>query len=101
MNLPVCHREERSRFDKLKAPSLSWGDVAIQLEYWIAAVGLASFAMTNRECSFAGAKPIRQAQGPEPVEGLDCRALVPRARNDNGTCANNKYRSGSFMFGTI
>src|SRR5687767_2744520 len=29
---PDCHREERSRFDRLKAPSLSRGDVAIHLE---------------------------------------------------------------------
>jgi hypothetical protein len=28
-NIPISHREERSRFDKLKAPSLSRGDVAI------------------------------------------------------------------------
>jgi hypothetical protein len=47
MNLPVCHREERS-------------DVAIQLESWIAAVGFASFAMTNRECSLAA--PDRKAR---------------------------------------
>jgi hypothetical protein len=45
----------------------------------------ASFAMTNLS-SLAGAHPVRQAQGPEPVEGLDCRALVPRARNDKGRC---------------
>jgi hypothetical protein len=55
MNLPGCHREERS-------------DVAIQLEFWIAAVGFASFAMTNRECSLEGAqrRAIHLAGLPRP-----------------------------------
>jgi hypothetical protein len=40
---------ERSPFDKLRAPSLSRGAEAIHLEIsWIAAVGVASLAMTDR-----------------------------------------------------
>jgi hypothetical protein len=46
----VCHREERRRFDKLKAPSLSWGDVAIHLTSSVDCRSRqASFAMTNFE----------------------------------------------------
>jgi hypothetical protein len=78
----VCHREERSRFDKLKAPSRSWGDVAIHLKFFVDCRSRrASFAMTNLS-SLEGAQPVQQAQGPEPVEGLDRRALVTRARDE-------------------
>jgi hypothetical protein len=35
----ICHREERSRFDKLRAPSLSRG--------WIAAPSFLGLAMTR------------------------------------------------------
>jgi hypothetical protein len=39
-NIPISHREERSHFDKLKAPSLSRGDVAIHApDDWIATPG--------------------------------------------------------------
>jgi hypothetical protein len=41
----VCHREERSRFDKLKAPSLSRG--------WIATPAFLGLAMTIIDVKFS------------------------------------------------